>query len=595
VLVGQALRDGTDTKEKIDAFVAQLRAGEAQFPDESSEGRTRSLGASLGYGFEHAFTDAERKQLALLHLFQGFVNVDVLRVMGNPDADWCLPEVRGLTREAGIALLDRAAEVGLLTPLGGGYYTIHPAVPWFFKSLFDSNYAGQPAPPPGDPPGQAIPHALRPVRAFVNAIGALGDFYTKEYTEGRVNVISALAAEEANLIHARHLARKNGWWQGVASSMQGLRALYEHTGRRAEWKALVDEIVPDFVDPDTDGPIPGREEDWSLVTEYRVDLARAMRDWAEAERLQTVCVEWNRRRAEEIVQRRLDGTDQATALGDAGAPGPDHPASSPGPPRAFRDRLAAALPGLTGGERNEIRTLASSLHGLGDIQSDRGESGCVASYEEALDLAEQIGDRAGAAACAINLGNAYKNLSGLRDLDQAERWHRRGLELRDEHDRLGPARSHGQLGLVAYERFKEARAAGKPEAEQREHLNAALARYRTALDLTPADAVNDLAIGHNQLGNIYADTGDLDRALTHYRESIRFREASVNTYGAAQTRFNVALALARSGRFSDALEYARAALTGFSSLGRGAADMVQETNGLIERIEKDFAVQQQRR
>ena len=32
-----------------------------------------------------------------------------------PKANWCLPEVRGLTFEAGIALLDRAAEVGLLT------------------------------------------------------------------------------------------------------------------------------------------------------------------------------------------------------------------------------------------------------------------------------------------------------------------------------------------------------------------------------------------------------------------------------------------------------------------------------------------------
>ena len=31
--------------------------------------------------------------------------------------------------------------------------------------------------------------------------------------------------------------------------MQGLRTLYGHTGRRAEWQRLVEEIVPDFVDP----------------------------------------------------------------------------------------------------------------------------------------------------------------------------------------------------------------------------------------------------------------------------------------------------------------------------------------------------------
>ena len=48
--------------------------------------------------------------------------------MGDPDEDYCLPEVRGLTREAGIALLDRAAEIGLLTSHSGGYFTIHPAL-----------------------------------------------------------------------------------------------------------------------------------------------------------------------------------------------------------------------------------------------------------------------------------------------------------------------------------------------------------------------------------------------------------------------------------------------------------------------------------
>jgi len=150
VLVGQALREGRKTKDEIEAFVAQLRVGEAEIEDEESEGRAKSLAASLSYGFEHAFNETERRQLALLHFFQGFVNVQVLRAMGHPEADWCLPEVRGLTREAGMALLDRAAEVGLLTAHGGGYYTVHPALPWYFKSLFDQYYAQYPIsnPPP---------------------------------------------------------------------------------------------------------------------------------------------------------------------------------------------------------------------------------------------------------------------------------------------------------------------------------------------------------------------------------------------------------------------------------------------------------------
>ena len=76
VVVGQALRDGLKTKGEIEAYVGRLRGGEAAFEDEASEGRSRSLGASLSYGFAGAFSEDERKVLALLYFFQGFVNVE---------------------------------------------------------------------------------------------------------------------------------------------------------------------------------------------------------------------------------------------------------------------------------------------------------------------------------------------------------------------------------------------------------------------------------------------------------------------------------------------------------------------------------------
>ena len=131
-------------------------------------------------------------------------------MMGDPKADWCLPEVRGLTREAGIALLDRAAEVGLLTALGGGNYTIHPAVPWFFKTLFDAYYAGPPTDSADDRGGEDS-QAGRAMRAFVRAMGELGNYYWQEYVSGNSDVIAALSADEANLLYARRLARQNGW------------------------------------------------------------------------------------------------------------------------------------------------------------------------------------------------------------------------------------------------------------------------------------------------------------------------------------------------------------------------------------------------
>jgi tetratricopeptide (TPR) repeat protein len=570
VVVGQALRDGLRTREQIQDYVDKLRAGEAVFEDEESQGRSKSLGASLSYGFASAFTEAERKQLALLHFFQGFVDVDALRAMGNPDAPWCLPEVRGLTREAGVALLDRTAEIGLLTAHGDGYYSIHPALPWYFKSMFEKYYPTPTPHPPLTPPasqGENVrtgegatdtpPLSLKATgegqgvgatRAFVEAMGELGSYYHHEYNEGNRSVITALEAEEANLLHARRLARANGWWDALTSTMQGLDELYDHTGRRAEWKQLVDEIVPDLVDPATDGPLPGREEQWGFVTEYRVRLAEEARQWAEAERLQRVQVDWTR---------------QHTA-----------PA------------LAAPPESLDDTQRNVIRSLAVSLEQLAIIQREHGKPECVVPSEEAISLYHRIGDQATEAISAFNLGHAYMDIPALRNLDQAERWYRRSLELRDERDRLGRSKTIDQIGMVVHQRFLEARKSGASDKQILELANEALHAYQLSLEWAPSDALDKLALSHQHIAAIYAQTGHFDQALPHSREAIRYFDAADSLYEAANTRRNVALALADAGRFQDALDYAQAALRGFSTFGDRAADMIQRTQQLIAQIEQ---------
>ena len=139
IAVGYGLREGLATTAQIEGFVARLVAGEAQLEEgqDAAMGRTRLLAASLSYGFARAFTDAERAQLAVLHLFRGTVSGDVLRFMGDPDAagEDAVPELAGLAEEARKALLDRAADIGLLEPLAERYYQIHPALPWVFQYL----------------------------------------------------------------------------------------------------------------------------------------------------------------------------------------------------------------------------------------------------------------------------------------------------------------------------------------------------------------------------------------------------------------------------------------------------------------------------
>ncbi len=212
VLAGQAIRKGLRGKKPIEDFVEAIRLGEQGIEDtDEKQGRDKSLGASLDYGFRHAFKDDELPIIALLHLFQGTVDVVVLQAMGKV-GDYALPELQGRTKEHLTSLLDRARDIGLLTHLRGTWFTIHPALPWFLRQLFARHYDGQ--------AGRSASQTA--LRAWVEAIGALGGYYHDRFCAGNTRVIGLLSLEEANLLHARRLARRNQWWSPAISCMQGL-------------------------------------------------------------------------------------------------------------------------------------------------------------------------------------------------------------------------------------------------------------------------------------------------------------------------------------------------------------------------------------
>jgi hypothetical protein len=161
-------------------------------------------------------------------------------------------------------------------------------------------------------------------------------------------VLRTLRAEEANLRHALELARAARLWNAAAACLQGLQTLYERTGRDGEWARLVHTITPDFTDPATGGPLPGREDYWSIITSYRVGLAMDARDWPAATALHETVTAWDRDRA-------------AGELPTAALPCP-HPRSRPRRPRphplrAARSWLPAALPGCPGAVPADRRPL----------------------------------------------------------------------------------------------------------------------------------------------------------------------------------------------------------------------------------------------
>jgi tetratricopeptide (TPR) repeat protein len=537
ILVRQAIRDHRTTRDQIQHFVAELRAGAAEVTDDAAQGRDASLAASLDYGFTGAFTDDERAVLALLALFQGFADVDVLRWMGDPDLPGGpVPAVAGLDREAGIALLDRAADVGLLTAYGGGHYAVHPAIPWHLQHLFTQHYG-----PPGSPP------ALQAIWAWTTAISDLGHDYHWEREAGHAEVTDILGLEEANLLRARHLALAHHWHDLTIGPMQGLRALYEHTGRAIEWQRLVEGLIPGLVHPATAGPLPGREQQWAFLTSYQVRIAWEARDWATAQQLQNAAIAW------------------------------------------YREQAAAALTTppekLDGQQRDQIRAVAVALLELGQILRERGDPGCIRPYQEATRLFQRIGDRLREGTVAFYLGNAYAAIPGLCDLDQAEHWYQHAAELCEEHR----AAVIGELGNIAHARFRNAQDAGAPEEQLVRHLNDAADAYHQKLDLTPADLVYEHAVAHHALGTIYGDAGDTGRALQHHQQAIHYRERQDDRYGAGWVRYDTAVMLARAGRSDDALLYAQAALRDFEAVGPGATARTDAARQLITHLEQEPA------
>ena len=552
IIVGQAVRMGLQTEKQIAAFIQDVRDGEQQIQDaDEAQGRDRSLGASLDYGFHHAFVEDELPAIALLHLFQGTVDIDALAWMG--EGEYALPELAGRTKEQLTGLLERAGEVGLLTHLGGTWYGIHPALPWFLRQLFAGHYDG----------GAGRATATAALRAWVEAIGALGNYYIRRFAEGNRDVIGYLILEEANLLHARRAARRHGWWDLLLSAMQGLRVLYDYQGRLAEWARLVAEITPDYCTAE-DAPLPRREDGYTLVMEYRVRLATDHdRDLPRAAALQEKVVAWNRRQA-------------APAL----ALPPDAP--------------------LDDDQRHRIRNLSVSVFTFGQIMREQGSPNCVAAYEESLSVDQRLGDTAGEAITHMNLGLAYKDLPAIRDLDTAEAAFQRSLALRNPNDALGRSKCLQSIGMVHHERFNESRQRDEPEEAVLVHAQAAEQHYLQALDLCPPSAIADLAPMHHQLGKLYADVGETEPAREQFEKAAQFCERIGNHYNAGIVRHGMAITYLRAAerepapaRRRDLLRrgqaYAEASLADFQSYQGRAADEEANAQELIDDIAQALA------
>ena len=375
-------------------------------------------------------------------------------------------------------------------------------------------------------------------------MAALGNACLNAFADGRHDLLHRASDEEANLLRAVRLGFDHGWSDAVLGALQGLRILYQNTGRWGSWARLVAEAKRLLGDPDADEDPAGREREWAMILDYEIDLARHSRDSQRQRTLLTRKIAWNRRSTAALVAR---------------------------PPET-----------LSEDERLSLRTLGADLGRLGALLAQNDDADAIPALEEALRWYRHIGDRPAEAIGAFNLGHAYLNIDAVRDLDETERWYRTSLSLRSEDDVVGLTGCHGQLGRVALMRFRATR--------QPRHLEQARTSYLTALDLTPDTALAERAVIHTMLGNVFEAAGDTDLAVENFRDAIQCEELTGDRFGAGQSRGKLAALCLKHRRLSDARDYAEAALADFHSFDDHAADWIGRVEELLSVIEENLAL-----
>ena len=362
--------------------------------------------------------------------------------------------------------------------------------------------------------------------------------------------------EEANLLRARRLARENQWWTLVVSCMQGLVILYEYQGRFAEYARLVEDVRLEFCTVDYE-PVKDREEDYLVVMGYLVSLAtRYEFDSTKAITLQKKLSEYCRKKAARIIELASD-----TPL----------------------DRTQHYL----------LHTFAVSLSELATLKKRAGDSACILDYKEAIATYERVGSRSSEAVTQWNLGNAYKDLPDVRDLNAAESAYSRSMDLLEPQDNWGRSKCVEQIGMVHFERFEEARERGESPETIVAHFLKAEQCYQEALELCPKDALNELAAIHGDLGGLYLSVSQYGAARKHFEEGLKVAEAVGDRYGTGLSRISIAFTYSFESATGDqnqranlvrAVAYAEAALRDFKYYGGRAAKEERNAQDLIDQI-----------
>lgn len=454
-----------------EALLAALRGAGTQ--PAAPAGDQRALTAAIGYAFDQLGC-RQRRLLMSMCVTSGVVEVELLAVLSR--AQGAPERFGGFTTEAWREAFADAAELGLLTGLGGGFYRPHPALPSYAAARWRTE-AGDDYERERAATAEAL---LLPYAWFADGLRT-------EMRNGR------LASKASFLIGAqRHMlgellgfALDRGLW-GEATLLAPVLVEYlERDGLIVEADAWIRRVLA-AVGASGAPPTPraGGWALWRYATGQRCDRQIARREFDDAERTYLELreqVHADERVAEEVAlidfqlariahnAGRLKQAEARYSLSIAASERAGHESGI----AAGCHQLASLL--VERGRAEDAATLyekslaissklgdrtmmASTHHNLGQIALDRGQlEAAEAHYVEALAMHETIDDRAGMASCYHMLGMVTHERGRFGD---AEGWYRRGLVIREQMgNHRGIVDSYLQLGGVARDRshFDDAR------------------------------------------------------------------------------------------------------------------------------------------
>jgi len=512
-------------------------------------GRLSSLGASITYSFAHLAGPTGRF-LPALSLFHGIADENILLLFSSVTE---VHRFAGTNKEEWAAVLQDAARVGLLSPIGGGIYRIHPALPGYLAAAWHA------ANPGGyQEERQASEQGLR------TACAAFSEWLTGQIASGDAALAYMLIG-----LHRRTLGAMLGHaldhhaWGDADGIVRALDEYWDTRGLGGEAAAWGDRILDANAGPDQ-GPAPTAESLWLYVLNRQANRQKEAGQPDQAAQTYRRILTWQQgqpqtewiRLSIAVTYHQLGMTyEERGSLDEA--------------EDWYRKSLAIKE------EFGDRRRMALTYGQLGNIarRRDRLDDADV-WYRKALAIREELGDRPGMARDYHGLGNTALDRGRL---DEAEDWYRKSLAIEEElGDRRRMAGMYHQLGIAALERGR---------------LDEAEDWYRKSLAIQEELGNRPgMATTYHQLGVAAQVRGRLDEAEDWYRKSLAIKEELGDRPGMATTYHQLGVAAQVRGRLDEAADWYRRSLAIEEELGDRRRALTYAQLGLLAE-ERDQAPQ----